>query len=70
MVDVRHSFGFICTGEDVKAVQRRPEPEEQVVIDDYRDAYTKAMQRAPHGLHYLVFPGVPDTVAVWLPLET
>ena len=69
MVDFRMSFGFIVTDEELQAVQRRPSVEEQVVIDDYRAEYKKAMKRAPHGLHYLPFPGAAEPVPVWLPLE-
>jgi hypothetical protein len=63
------SFGFICTEEDFNAVQTRPSSEEQVVIDDYRDRYKEAMGYHPHGFHYILFPGVEETVCVWLPIE-
>jgi len=69
MVIQRMSFGFICTEENTSAVQRRPMPDEQVVIDDYRDKYVAAMGYPSHGLHYLPFPGIEETVAVWLPME-
>lgn len=68
-MDIRMSFGFICTEEELLAVQRRPTPEEQKVIDEYRAQYEKATGRAARGLHYLVFPGVKDDVAVWLPIS-
>ena len=68
-MDIRMSFGFICTDVDTRAVQRRPMPEEQVVIDAYRDIYKKALGHAPHGMHFLPFPHQTETVAVWLPLE-
>jgi len=35
MMQVRQSYGFICEQESISAVQRRPEPYEQVVIDEY-----------------------------------
>ncbi len=69
MVLQRMSFGFICPDVELQAVQRRPTIDEQVVIDAYRDRYKKAMERAPHGLHYIPFPGVEESIAVWLPLE-
>jgi hypothetical protein len=69
MVMTRMSFGFICSDEDIKAVQRRPEAHEQAVIDRYRDAYKKAMQHPPHGLHYIPFPGSEESVPVWIPIE-
>jgi hypothetical protein len=66
---VRMSFGFICPSVDLNAVQKRPMPEEQKVIDAYRETYRKAVGFAPHGLHYIPFPGLEETVAVWLPIE-
>jgi hypothetical protein len=69
MFDTRKSFGFVCTDEDFNAVQRRPTPEEQVTIDEYRDAYNAAMGYQPHGFHYFPFPGEADTVCIWLPIE-
>lgn len=63
----RESYGFIVTDENLQAVQRRPTIEEQVVVDDYRFGYAKAMGHEPHGLHYIPFPGVAETVPVWLP---
>lgn len=69
MVTQRMSFGFICTGENFSAIQTRPTPEEQVVIDDYRERYKEAMGHEAHGFHYFPFPGVEETVCVWLPIE-
>jgi hypothetical protein len=63
------SFGFVCTEENFYAVQRRPSADEQVVIDDYREKYKEAMGYQPHGFHYFPFPGEPETVCVWLPIE-
>jgi hypothetical protein len=73
MVTQRMSFGFICSEEEVLAVQTRPSFDEQIVIDDYREAYQKAFGRKAHGLHYIPFPGRErpiDAVGVWLPIET
>ena len=56
MVNIRLSFGFICTDENFSAVQTRPTPEQQVVIDTYRAAYEKAMGYQAHGFHYIPFP--------------
>jgi len=69
MILIRPSFGFICTRETIKSVQTKPMPEEQVVIDSYMATYKQAIGFAPHGLHYLPFPGVDETVAVWIPIE-
>jgi hypothetical protein len=63
------SFGFMCSGESLSAIQRRPTPAEQVVIDVYRQKYEEAMGHPAHGLHYFSFPGVDLTVGVWLPIE-
>jgi hypothetical protein len=55
-------FGFICSGEEITAVQRVPDDREQGIINDYRAAYRVAMQLEPHGLHY-----IPALGGVWLP---
>lgn len=70
MVIQRMSFGFICSEEELLAVQKRPSPEEQIVIDDYRRDYEAFFCRKPHGLHYIPFPGRVEAVAVWIPIET
>jgi hypothetical protein len=64
-------YGFIVTDdEQLYLGHRHPTAEEQSVIDGYRDRYEQAVGHPPHGLHYLPFPGQPDTVGVWLPLTT
>lgn len=62
-----YTAAYICTGERLEAVQRRPTEAEQAVIESYRRVYRAQFSRWPHGLHYLPFPGEPETVAVWFP---
>lgn len=66
---LRTSFGFVVEGAaEVQGTYREPTLDEQVLIDDYRQEYKKAMRREPHGLHFIQFAG-EQLVAVWLPLE-
>jgi hypothetical protein len=57
----RKPTGFVCNQEEISAVHRRPTPEEQIVIDEYREKFEACMGRIPEGLHY--FPGLGP---VWL----
>lgn len=70
MVDIRYSFGLIVDDDslEMQAIQTRPTPEQQKVIDDYRAQYAAAMGLLAHGLHYIRFPGVAETIPVWIPL--
>jgi hypothetical protein len=63
------SFGFVCPEVNINAVQVRPSADEQLVIDEYRAKHEAAHGYPAHGLHYLIFPGVEEAVAVWLPIE-
>lgn len=61
-----YTAAYICSGESLEAVQRRPTAAEVEVIEEYRTRYRDAFGW-PHGLHYIHFPGEPETVAVWFP---
>lgn len=56
-------FGYVVTNETLEGVQKRATPEQQLVIDEYRERYRRTFGQAAHGLHYL--PGL----TVWLPPE-
>lgn len=56
---------MICSQERLEAVQRHPSADEQRVTEGYRQSYRAAYGRFPHGLHYIPFPGEPETVPVW-----
>lgn len=58
-------YAFICSEERIEAVQRRPGPLEQLLLEEYRVKYRAAFGRWPHGLHYVYVPGEPETVPVW-----
>lgn len=64
MVTTRKSYGYVCSQEEIKAVHKHPTPEQQLVIDEYREKFEACMGRIPEGLHYLRGLG-----PVWLPLE-
>lgn len=54
--------GFVCSSEEITAVQKRPSEAQQAIIDAYRATYHLAFTYWPHGLHYLPMLG-----PVWLP---
>lgn len=53
-------WALVCSQEEVKAVQARPTPTQQLSIDEYATKFESCMGRTPQGLHYL-----PELGPIW-----